>query len=466
MNNVYGPLKQRSGLRQGLTLIELLVVIAVIAAVAGIAIPSVKFLNKDQRIREATRVVNSFITTAQSASISGTPTGIWIQRDPLNPRFAYRLYRVRAPQPYTGDGNSSRVVIQWIKDSASGTVFWFASFDKNDSSLVFLMAKRGELAGRTLRFGYNQQPFEVIQLPGTSATDSDFVKFLQRDPLDVEQKRWRVAIRIPVYFDQRLDPYPRNDNPALATGGFPPAQRVNTADANNAHEGYARGVTLPNGADVAISRELPYEIERLPIRLTSGSVQLPRSTRIDLKLSGVGAIGREFAWFDRAYIDPNTANSANLLRPVVIMFAPDGSIGQIYYDEPSLAQNATSIAVKTPSNSLHLFLITDETFDDANAALGADVEADDLDIDNVNTPFDKYFKSLGATTNGTPFLTNLDKVNLSTASNRWISISRGTGAVTTAENADQTLVQDIQNVYQRLNASRRFAREGVSSGGS
>lgn len=87
----------------GFTLVELLVLIAILVTVSAILIPSVKFLLKDRKIREATRVLNAFVVQAQTEALNDGFGGIWIERDPKSLNTSTRVYRIKSPPPYTGD---------------------------------------------------------------------------------------------------------------------------------------------------------------------------------------------------------------------------------------------------------------------------------------------------------------------------------------------------------------------------
>ena len=52
--------------RRGLTLIELMVVIGILVALTAIAIPAVRMINRDRKVREGAREVNAMLSSARA----------------------------------------------------------------------------------------------------------------------------------------------------------------------------------------------------------------------------------------------------------------------------------------------------------------------------------------------------------------------------------------------------------------
>jgi Tfp pilus assembly protein FimT len=64
-----------------MTLIELLIVIVIITTVVAAAIPIMAPADEDRRLREASRMLNTFITSAQARAIANNRLyGIGLQR--------------------------------------------------------------------------------------------------------------------------------------------------------------------------------------------------------------------------------------------------------------------------------------------------------------------------------------------------------------------------------------------------
>ena len=117
-----------------MTLTELLVVVAIVVILASIFLPMVRRNLRGQKVREATRQLNVFVTGAQARAIElGRPAGIWIERaahEPTDPPerwyAAYTLYPAEQPDPYRGDIFDARVVIR--KTTPANDPQWFAYY--------------------------------------------------------------------------------------------------------------------------------------------------------------------------------------------------------------------------------------------------------------------------------------------------------------------------------------------------
>ncbi len=80
----------------------------------------------------------------------------------------------------------------------------------------------------------------------------------------------------------------------------------------------ATGLSLPSGPqNLDPNRGYPYQIYRLPQKISNIDIELPKGTFISLEQSGVGAAGTEF----------NFGNN-----PVVLMFAPSGVVSSVHAD--------------------------------------------------------------------------------------------------------------------------------------
>ncbi len=391
-----------------------MVVIAIIVIIAAIAIPSARFLNKDRKIREAARVLSLFIDTAQVRASAKGSAGIMIERDSLNPRFGTRLYHVQIPPAYHGDFESAKAIIQ-----REGLNQWYASFNRGDSSLIELLSKQNRLLGTKIRFGGRDPLFEII--------DRNFTSDPNPPPLNYPGARIRVRFRIPVL---------QNSNPPrfYTTGGFP-AVAVN-------------GASAPVGYEVIQ--------DPIPMKLSSSSIELPKGTRIDLRLSGIGPTGRQFAPFGPRVQNPN--NSQPNFRPVIITFNEDRSINHVHYDlynpSNSLAQSTYTGPLASPPASIYLFVVNEDGLDSWIAQNGTDFVEEELDeVNQYQNYLDTWFGNN---------MTLLDRFHLESPGNFWLTIGRANGAVSTADMVDSS---GASNLDARISLSRRLAKAGHRKGG-
>ncbi len=142
--------------RYGFTLIELLVVITILLMVTAAAIPIMAPALENRRLREASRLVASFIQGARSRAIqTGRPVGVRFERFNGLP-FAMRLTYVEVPPPYSGDTPTSMMLV-----SPSGQITGFLnSVDTQWQNLVRV--------GDTVTLGYHGMTYVISSVSGVS----------------------------------------------------------------------------------------------------------------------------------------------------------------------------------------------------------------------------------------------------------------------------------------------------------
>ncbi len=90
--------------RSGLTLIELLVVIVLLLILTAVAIPVLAPNVEQRRIREAARLVNTFLSGARTRAMAiGRPVGVQFERLASNPNASMVLTYVEVPESYSGE---------------------------------------------------------------------------------------------------------------------------------------------------------------------------------------------------------------------------------------------------------------------------------------------------------------------------------------------------------------------------
>jgi prepilin-type N-terminal cleavage/methylation domain-containing protein len=97
-------MRQPSEHRRGMTLVELLTVITIMTILIAVAIPVMRPALKDRKLREASRMLNTYIALAKAkATETGRAHGIWIQRDANNSNASYQIFLAETPVPFAGD---------------------------------------------------------------------------------------------------------------------------------------------------------------------------------------------------------------------------------------------------------------------------------------------------------------------------------------------------------------------------
>lgn len=369
-------LKTENSSRRGVTLIELLVVISIMMLLAAYALPKLGPMSNDRKIRETARSVNVFLSRARSRALeTGRPCGVVFQRlsaDVNSPlvNAVGMLYQAEVPPPYAGDTTSARVTMEVY---APG---YLARVDTT-----------GAIQQNLLRIG------DVIQINGqgpwyTINESNPDTKNIKGEPIPdgiVDGPIVDLRLSVPLKYQD----------------------------------------SLPWGA--AASAPLPFTIHRLPVRTIAQPLTLPVGATVDLSVSG----------FDQIQNTDNIGDLdhtfSNGLGDVTIMFSPNGSVGQIYWD----------------------------SFDQ--------VALYDYDyVPNIAAATDPIFLMIGWRDKvGLPGIANLTQdvdeeelPNWQNMSNLWIVLNSQTGLISSAENAFTTELEPVGAL-----ASRQYARQASSKGG-
>jgi prepilin-type N-terminal cleavage/methylation domain-containing protein len=131
MRNFRRPNRKLSTPPRGVTLLELLIVLTIMLMVTAAAIPIMLPAVQNRRMREASRLVSSYITGARARAIeTGRPVGVMFERFNGLP-FSMNLSYVEVPQPYAGDTVNSRILV-----TAGGQVTSFVSGDTQWNGLL------------------------------------------------------------------------------------------------------------------------------------------------------------------------------------------------------------------------------------------------------------------------------------------------------------------------------------------
>lgn len=108
--NARGPRRLSLRERAGVTLIELLIVIMIMLMITAVAIPVVAPAMQNRDVREAARLVDSYINGARTRALqAGHPFGVMLEREPGNPNAVTTLSYVEQPDNYSGDYQGSKI---------------------------------------------------------------------------------------------------------------------------------------------------------------------------------------------------------------------------------------------------------------------------------------------------------------------------------------------------------------------
>ena len=162
-----------------MTLIELLIVIIILTTLVSAAIPLMSPTNDDRRLREASRMVNTFISTAQASAVAlQRPFGVAIKRlskdtaKPDDNAVSVELYYVEQPTPFVGFNEQSMARVALYSPANSS---WYGG---GKNLVIIEFVTRGSSSIPTADFlpagwdadqvpGGVLRPNDVIEINGT-----------------------------------------------------------------------------------------------------------------------------------------------------------------------------------------------------------------------------------------------------------------------------------------------------------
>lgn len=342
-----GPGDLRSGLvrgqethaqlarRRAMTLVELLVAITIITMLMAISIPLVRYSLDGDKVREASRQLNMMLAGARTRAIErGRPVGVWLQRSDQNANAAVEVYLAESPPPYIGDVNGARVYIRDTNtmDTIPVDTICFDTMSTGFASYISI--------GDVVRFDRTGHYFQITSVDPTSTTITGF------PPISGRAGFTRV--------------FPESMLPPLSTS--------------------AAGGHL-------------FEILRHPQRLNVSPLQLADGAVVDLRFSGVGAEGTQFAF---------SAGDAN---HVIVAFDATGALSYLFFDS----------SPQDIDGPVHLLVGKLDQLQDADST-----------PDSPNpVSLDSASPAVGVT---------YDK-NVADQASIWVTVGSRNGTITTAENA-------------------------------
>ncbi len=258
---------------RGVTLLELLIVMTIMLMVTAAAIPMMRPALQNRQLREASRLVGTYIQGARARAIElGRPVGIALERDSGKP-YCTTLSYVEVPPPYAGDTVNSRALV------SGGT------------GGPWTITQLGQNVGQP-SYAPDVTWFNVVRW-------GDQIRFDYKGPL------FTLA-------SQSSLPDPN-------VGRAIPPVAVSAANPWYAYSASGALLTLPN---VTNGPGVGYQILRQPTARTSAeSLQLPEGIVVDLAASGMGLSLLPF--------NTGTVNAPNVLVSPIFTFAPNGAMDYV-----------------------------------------------------------------------------------------------------------------------------------------
>lgn len=427
--------KPRSA-RSGMTLVELLVVVGIILLVASIAIPAFQPAAEQRPLREGARLLKSLLEGARlDAMESGRPVGVLLERLPQNPNACFVAYQVEAfTQRYGGETVTARVRVAI-----------------HPSGDLVLRVGTGAIADDLIQPGdlmqLNHQgpwyPVGPIGPPGSGNRDANGNGLL--DFRDVDNDGWCddfLWLQVPpgvaaIY----TPPWPRLLVPPPGPNFGPPVpfviEQLPGRDAANPNAVFGRlfrsavpSVRFSGGAVIDLS--------------ASGTDSFPRA----LEATGPDEDQDRDGQWDG---DANGNSRFDVPAPIIIVFAPDGSLGQVYHMRRLLNSSGQIIGLEFASQRLTetLFLLV------------GDWEHMPASARDMWPPYPKMPPAMP------PSAADDTLYNWQVAKNLWVAIEPRSGSVYVAPVfAEQhDAVRNI-DIASSIVASRTFARQTqVGTGG-
>ena len=325
-------------IREGFTLIELLVVVSIIMLLTVVAMPALGPSREGRRLREAARSIHSYFGSARAAAMaSGHNVGVMLERQQdangaTFSRACLTLYQVEQPPLYAGEVDGATVQVRSVRTiNTGGTVL----YDGDGNELW-----------RTILF----RPTVVGTLDYTQLRVGDLVQFNNQGPL------YRLT-------------GPSDANGAILTSSTELAATMN--DSAMSYYFYSSqamlGLPWPK-TDLTLSnptiysQPVSYVFYRQPMRSSATPMELPTAVAIDLQFSGndshYAATEADEASTPISFAPGWTTgtgtgrNARGDPLPVYIMFAPNGSVQEVYATSPA----TNSLTVYSPTEPLYLLV--------------------------------------------------------------------------------------------------------------
>ncbi len=306
---------QTSHIRDALTLIELLVVIVILTTLVAGVIPILSPNNDTRKIREASRMLQTYIMKAQSeAARTGRDQGIAFRETSPGSGVALDVFRWEVPPAFAGFSSASRVRIATVNPT------------------ILIYGSNGSIGNGGTKFTatYDNAPlynlhFVLAATPAPALDPYPPRMFRIGDVIEVRGKEFLV-----------IDDSNQNDWPNKLDGGFLQPETSAPMFLRCIWLNEGGGQTLPFPATPVLE---PYKFIRQPVTSVEEPLQFPAGIAIDLQGSiAEGAITSGFP------TDGSLFQAGGGQNTVGIMFSPSGSISNVFLNSNSLT-NVSRIAI-------------------------------------------------------------------------------------------------------------------------
>lgn len=385
-----------------MTLVELLVVVTVILVLMAVSLPLIRPAIQEGYLREASRQVNVYISIAKARAVQhGRLAGLSIERTGPGTDSTLDISIVEEPLPYTGDFVDARIFLFDGNSDGRADVARFDSANAVKSASFLKLVSPGD----RIKFDNKGPSYTITNITSVNNLVSD-VFF--RPPVSLcnpgTDKAWG-RFNVDDDGDGIIDNasealWPNSDD----FGPFPPGFPL-----------------LPSGAfPPPPSGFVPYQVIRRPARTSVKPLQLAGGACLDLRWSGTGSLGTQFAagnvqvgaiyYYDK--------------QPVMILFDPAGNVASVYHG---------------------VFNQTTKLFDLRELPVDGPVQLLVGRFDQVPPPL--------------PASPTAERSNLVDPSSIWVGIMDRSGALTVAENdANRAVANGVAG-------ARSFVTAGQSMGG-
>ena len=304
--------------RRGMTLIELLVVVAILLFAAVIFVPRLQPLMDHSKLREASRVIQLYLSTARNTAMAtGRSCGVMIEPLAAEPGCSMLLTQVETPTPYGGDSNYSTLMtlsgtansgVQYPTDPATLSWPYRIAVIKFDSWPSVPIYQGDQIQIGYQGFSYGVAPATSPELPGITNGFNAKLNTITNSvvqPTTISTPNGLVPYCLFVYLDVS-----HGENPLIATSGV----------------------------------SASYKIRRWPTKSAAKALQLPSATVIDFTASGYDPSAGSSETANQVANSPLIAPTwltpqmptFPTTSPPTIMFAPDGTVDRTYVPQPNM----------------------------------------------------------------------------------------------------------------------------------